>query len=117
MVGFYEAVELEGVVELLRSEVEKLARAEDLASRRGASPMVDAIRAWRITLEGLLGLAIKVLEDYRKHGKLAASERACLLEGRVRLVYLNIDKYKPISSGYEPLLINLQDAAGRVCRG
>ncbi|MEB3860683.1 MAG: hypothetical protein GSR84_00505 [Desulfurococcales archaeon] len=117
MVGFYDADELEGVIEALKSEVKKLARAEDLASRRGASPMADAIRAWRITLEALLGLAVQVLEDYRRHGRLAASERACVLESKVRRVYLNIDKYNPVSTGYRPLLINLQEAASRICRG
>lgn len=97
--------------------IEKLAKAEMVARSRGGAAMAESIRNWRIVLEGLLVMSHRVIESARSQGILVAKQQACSLEARTRWVYNKLDEYKPISTGYEPILLTLQDAAAKMCRG
>ncbi len=58
-----------------------------------------------------------VIEFARTGRILPAVQEACALENRVRNVIYNMASYRPVSTGYERILLALQGSASSICRG
>ena len=115
--ALYLVSELEGVAEVLSNSIEKLTDAEAEAKKRGGAALAEDIRSWRLVLEKIMSGIRNVIEDANRGSLLAAQQDACMLEDAIRRILLTIDSYRPISTGYERLLISIQEVASRLCRG
>jgi len=112
-----EVNELEGIIETLEAQVMGLKRAESRAGGRVGSELLDVIRMWRLTLESIIAHAKTVIEFARAGRTLPAMQEACALENRIRNIIYNITSYRPVSTGYERILLALQGSASSICKG
>jgi len=109
--------ELEGIADMLENNITALRKAEEKAGyKTPPDSMLESIRTWRITLESIkvkLKNIIKLIDEGRI---LTAGNEACTLANRIQTIILQIDSYKPASTGYRRLLITLQDHLTKICR-
>ncbi len=114
--ALYLVSELEGVAEVLEGSIYRLAQAEVAARQRGGVELAESIRSWRLALEAIMARIREVVEDTGRGRLLAAQQDACMLEDTVRRILFSIDSYRPISTGYDRLLVSIQEIASRICR-